>query len=321
MPTDPVRQTLYPPCEPFEAGTLPLDDMHTMAWNQAGNPEGVPVVYLHGGPGSSASPFVRRLFDPAHYRIVMFDQRGAGGSTPLAETHDNTTWHLVDDMERLREHLDIARWHVAGGSWGSTLALAYGESHPDRCLSLSLRGVFLCRDSEIDWFLHGIGKFFPEAERNFLAPIPEAERSDLLAAYHARLNDPDPAVHLPAARAWSRYEGNAVTLRPDPALVEDFGSDAKALSLARLENHYFVNRAWLETDQLLRDVVRVRGIPAAIVQGRYDVVCPLHSADDLARAWPEANYIVIPDAGHAVTEPGIAQALVGIAEGFKSLAP
>jgi len=315
-----TEHKLYPPCEPYRSGALPLDELHTMAWDQSGDPDGVPVVYVHGGPGAPASPFVRRLFDPAHYRIVMFDQRGAGRSTPHAEITDNTTWHLVADMELLRRHLDIERWHVAGGSWGSTLSLAYGEAHPDRCISMTLRGIFMCRDSEIDWFLHGIGKFFPEAEREFVAPIPEAERGDLLAAFYKRLTDPDPAIHMPAARAWSRYEGSTITLLPDPTLVDDFSGDAKALSLARLECHYFIHRVWLDPDQLLRNVDRLRPVPAAIVQGRYDIVCPLRSADDLARAWPEANYVIVPDAGHAVTESGLANALVGISDGFRSLA-
>jgi len=314
-----TNDRLYPPCEPYETGTLRLDDRHTMTWDQAGNPDGAPVVYVHGGPGSPASPFARRLFDPEHYRIIMFDQRGVGRSTPHAEIQDNTTWHLVADMELLRRHLGIERWHVAGGSWGSTLSLAYGETHPDRCISLSLRGIFMCRDSEIDWFLHGIGEFFPEAERDFLAPIPEDERGDLLAAFYKRLTNPDPAVHMPAARAWSRYEGSTITLLPNPSLVDDFTSDDKALSLARLECHYFIHHVWLEPDQLLRNVDRIHSVPAAIVQGRYDIVCPLRSADDLARAWPEATYVIVPDAGHALSEPGIADALVKVADGFRSL--
>lgn len=314
-----TQHRLYEPYDAYAEGKLPLDGRHTMAWNQAGKSDGVPVVYLHGGPGSPVSPFVRRLFDPGHYRVVLFDQRGVGQSTPHAEVKDNTTWHLVEDIERLRCHLEIDRWHVAGGSWGSTLALAYAETHPDRCMSIAIRGIFMCRDSEIDWFLHGLGKFFPEAERDFLAVIPESERNDLLAAYHRRLSDPDPKVHMPAARAWSRYEASCISLLPDSAVVDDFTSDSKALSLARLECHYFVNRVWLEPDQLLKKVDRLRQIPAAIVQGRYDVVCPLRSADDLARAWPEARYIIVPDAGHAVTEPGIAKALVEVAERFKSL--
>ena len=315
-----TKHDLYPAYDAYETGMLPLDDLHTMAWNQAGTPDGVPLVYLHGGPGSPASPFVRRLFDPRHYRVVMFDQRGVGHSTPHAELKDNTTWDLVADIERLREHLGVDRWHVAGGSWGSTLALTYAQTHPDRCISISLRGIFMCRDSEIKWFLHNMGEFYPEVERAFLAPIPEDERGDLLKAFSKRLNDPDPEVHMPAARAWSRYEGSCISLLPNPNIVDEFGSDAKALSLARLECHYFTHRVWLEPDQLLRDVGRVRDIPAAIVQGRYDIVCPPRSADDLARAWPEARYIIVPDGGHAVTEPGIARALVEVAEGFKQLA-
>ena len=314
-----AQTTLYPALDAFESGMLPLDDLHTMAWDQAGNPDGVPIVYVHGGPGAPTSPDVRRLFDPDHYRIVLFHQRGVGRSTPHAEIKHNTTWHLVADMERLREHLKIERWHVAGGSWGSTLSLAYAERHPGRCISLMLRGIFLCRECDIEWFLDGMRRFFPETERDFRAPIPEAERGDLLGAYHRRLLDPDPAVHQPAARAWSRYEGSCVTLLPNPGLVDDFGSDTRALSLARLECHYFANKGWLEPNQLLRDSERLRAIPGAIVQGRYDVVCPPIGADALARAWPEARYLVVSDAGHAVSEPGIARALVQVADDFRRL--
>lgn len=314
-----AQSALYSAIDAYESGMLPLDDRHTMAWDQAGNPDGVPVVYVHGGPGAPTSPEVRRLFDPDHFRIVLFHQRGVGRSTPHAEIKDNTTWHLVADMERLREHLSIERWHVAGGSWGSTLSLAYAETHPERCISLMLRGIFLCRNEDIDWFLHGMGRFYPASERDFLAPIPEAERGDLLDAYHRRLLDPDPAVHQPAAHAWARYEGSCVTLLPNPDLVDDFSDKAKALSLARLECHYFANKAWLEPNQLLRDSERLRDIPGAIVQGRYDVVCPPSGADALAQAWPEARYVVVSDAGHAVSEPGIARALVEVADDYRSL--
>ena len=309
----------YPAIEPYESGALPVGGPHRLYWEQSGNPKGVPAVYLHGGPGSPTSSKYRRFFDPGHYRIVLFEQRGVGRSTPHGELADNTTWHLVDDMERLRRHLEIERWHVCGGSWGSTLALAYAESHPDRCLSLALRGIFLVAPAEIDWFLHGMGRFFPRAERDFLAAIPEAERGDLLGAYHRRLVDGDPAVHLPAARAWARYEGSCVTLLPEPATVDDFASDAKALTLARFECHYFVNGAWLEPDQLLRGIGRIRHLPAAIVQGRYDVVCPPAAADRLARAWPEADFVIVPDAGHAVTEPGIASELVAAMDRFRAV--
>ncbi len=314
-----TQKTPYPAIEAYDSGMLPLDDRHTMAWDQAGNPDGVPVVYVHGGPGAPTSPEARRLFDPDHYRIVLFHQRGVGRSTPHADVTDNTTWHLVADMERLREQLGIERWHVAGGSWGSTLSLAYAGTHPERCISLMLRGIFLCRDSDIDWFLHGMGRFFPEAERDFLAAIPDDEHGDLLSAYHRRLLDRDPAVHLPAARAWARYEGSCVTLLPNPGLVDDFADDTKALSLARLECHYFANKAWLKPNQLLRQIEPLRAIPGAIVQGRYDVVCPPSGADALARAWPEARYLVVADAGHAVSEPGIARALVEVADGFRTL--
>jgi proline iminopeptidase len=309
----------YAPIEPFSTEMLPLADPHVMYVEQSGNRDGVPVVYLHGGPGSPTSARNRRLFDPDHYRIILFEQRGVGRSKPFADLTDNTTWHLVEDMERLREHLGIKQWHVCGGSWGSTLALAYAQTHPDRCLSLALRGIFLCTRAEIDWFLHGMGMFFPEAERVLLEPIPEEERGDLLEAYGKRLNDSDPAIHLPAARAWAQYEGMCVSLIPEPVATADFGTDDAALTLARLECNYFTNDSWLEPDQLLNGVDKVRDIPTVIVQGRYDVICPIRTADALARAWPEATYHVIEDAGHAVSEPGITSALVEAMDGFRKL--
>ena len=314
------REALYPEIEPYETGILAVDGVHRLYWEQSGNAGGVPVVFLHGGPGAGASPTHRRFFDPAHYRIVIFDQRGAGRSTPLGELSDNTTPHLVADLERLRESLGIERWIVFGGSWGSTLALAYGEAHPERCMALVLRGIFLCRKEEIDWFLHGMGRIFPEHWRAFAGHLPESERGDLLANYHRRLIDPDPAVNLPAARAWSVYEGSCVTLMPSPETVAEFGRDAMALGLARLEAHYFANNIFLPEGALLAGVDRLRAIPGAIVQGRYDIVCPAASADELARAWPEADYRIVPDAGHSATEPGIRAALVGAMERFKSLA-
>ncbi len=312
--------SLYPAIEPYACGRLQADDLHSLYFEQSGNPDGVPAVYLHGGPGSPTSPRHRRLFDPEHYRVVLFEQRGVGRSSPLAETRDNTTWHLVADMERLREHLGVTRWHVAGGSWGSTLALAYAQRHPERCLSLSLRGIFLCSAEEIDWFLHGMGQFFPEAQAAFLAPIPEAERGDLLAAFGRRLMDPDPAVHLPAAHAWANYEEACVSLLPQPPAPQDSESDGKALTLARLENHYFRHLGWLEPGQLLAGVETIRDIPAAIVQGRYDVICPPRAAHALAAAWPEAAFTVVPDAGHAVSEPGITAALVAASDRFRAIA-
>lgn len=311
------RTELYPEIEPFDAGFLPLDDIHAMYWEQSGNPAGMPAVFLHGGPGAGSSTRHRRFFDPNHYRIVIYDQRGAGRSTPLGELRDNTTPHLVADLERLREYLGVERWLVFGGSWGSTLALAYAEAHPERCLGLVLRGIFLCRKSEIEWFLYGVRNLFPEPWRDFAGFIPEAERSDLLGAYYRRLVDPNPAVHMPAARAWSIYEGSCSTLLPSDETVAYFAGDRVALGLARTEAHYFSHDIFLPLDSLLGNVARLRSIPAVIVQGRYDAVCPIVSADDLARAWPEAAYVIVDDAGHSAWEPGIRAALVAAVERFK----
>ena len=314
-----VRAELYPEIDPYNAGMLELDGRHRMYFEESGNPQGVPVVFLHGGPGAGAAPAHRRFFDPAHYRIVIFDQRGSGRSTPLGDITDNTTPLLVSDIEKLRVHLSIAGWLVFGGSWGSTLALAYAEEHPALCRGLILRGIFLCRKSEIDWFLYGLRHLFPEAWRAFTDPIPESERGDLLQAYHRRLTDPDPNVHMPAARAWSTYEGSCSTLRPSPETVAYFAGDVVALGLARIEAHYFSNNIFLPDDSLLENIQRIRNIPAVIVQGRYDAVCPIISADDLHRAWPEAEYHVVPDAGHSAWEPGICAELVRAAENFKNI--
>ncbi len=309
---------LFPPIEPFATGMLDLDAPHRMYYEQSGNPKGVAAVFLHGGPGAGASAVHRQFFDPAFYRIVVYDQRGAGRSTPLGCLDSNTTTDLVADLERLRMHLGIERWLVFGGSWGSTLALAYAEEHPERCLGLVLRGIFLCRASEIDWFLYGLRQIFPEAWRTFSGYIPEKERSDLLSAYHRRLTDPDPAVHMPAARCWSVYEGSCSTLLPNPALVADFASDRVALGLARIEAHYFRHDIFLPENSLLENVGRLKAVPGVIVQGRYDMVCPIVTADDLHRAWPEAEYIIVPDAGHSAWEPGICAELVKATEKFKS---
>lgn len=311
---------LYPPIEPQETGTLDLDGRHEMYWEISGNREGRPVVFLHGGPGAGAGPEHRRFFDPQHYRIVVFDQRGAGRSRPLGELTDNTTPHLVADMEKLRAHLGVARWVVFGGSWGSTLSLAYAQAHPDRVSALVLRGIFLCRRSEIDWFLNGMRQIFPENWRVFAEHVPKAERGDLLGAYHKRLIDPDPAVHMPAAKAWSVYEGACSTLLPSPETVAAFGSERMALGLARTEAHYFANDIFLPKNALLDGIEAIRRIPTVIVQGRYDVVCPIVTADDLHRAWPEADYQVIPDAGHSAMEPGIRRALVAATNRFQELA-
>jgi proline iminopeptidase len=297
---------------------LDLEAPHRMYYEQSGNPRGVPVVFLHGGPGAGASAVHRQFFDPAFYRIVVLDQRGAGRSTPLGCLDDNTTPRLIADLERLRTHLGIDRWMVFGGSWGSTLALAYAEHHPERVRALVLRGIFLCRKSEIEWFLYGLRTIFPEAWRAFAGYIPEAQRSDLLSAYHERLVHPDPAVHMPAARCWSVYEGSCSTLLPNPGLVADFASDRVALGLARIEAHYFRHDIFLPENFLLEKAGILKPIPGVIVQGRYDIVCPTVSADDLHHAWPEAEYLVVPDAGHSAFEPGIRSRLIAATQSFKS---
>lgn len=319
MDTSALRSSLYPEIEPYNAGMLDLDGRHRMYFEESGNPKGAPVLFLHGGPGAGAAAAHRRFFDPAHYRIVIFDQRGAGRSTPLGEITDNTTPLLVADIEKLREHLGIKSWVVFGGSWGSTLALAYGEFHPERCTGLILRGIFLCRKSEIDWFLYELRNLFPEAWRAFSDPIPATERDDLLSAYYSRLTNPDPAVHMPAARTWGTYEGSCSTLMPSPETVAYFAGDVVSLGLARIEAHYFKHDIFLPENYLLANVDRIRNIPGVIVQGRYDAVCPIVSADDLHRAWPEAEYHIIPDAGHSAWEPGICAALVRACEKFKTI--
>lgn len=310
---------LFPELQTRQQGFLEPDSLHRIYWEESGNPAGMPVLFLHGGPGSGTSPLHRRFFDPAYYRIVLIDQRGSGKSTPYASISDNTTPHLIADIELLRATLGIDKWLVFGGSWGSTLALAYGEAHPDACLGFVLRGIFLCRKSEIDWFLYGMRALFPEAWRTFSGLIPENERGDLLSAYHARLVNPDPAIHVPAARAWAHYEAACSTLMPNEALVNSFESDAIALSLARIEAHYFKNDIFLPENGLLDNLHRIRHLPAVIVQGRYDAVCPIVTADELAQAWPEAFYEVVPDAGHSAFEPAISRALVSATEAFKGM--
>lgn len=310
----------FPRIEPYEQGLLDLDGPHRMYWEQSGNPNGMPVLFLHGGPGAGASPAHRRFFDPAYYRIVIFDQRGAGRSAPYAETRDNTTPHLIADIERLRRHLGIERWLVFGGSWGALLALAYGIAHPDRCLGFVLRGVFLGRNAEVEWFMTGLRTVFPEAWRAFAGhAVPDTTRfppapSELLAAYRVRLMSPDPGVHLPAARAWSRYETGCSYLIP-PAGGED--GAAGALALARIEAHYFAHRMFLPDDHVMANLDRIRDRPATVVQGRYDMVCPAVTADELIRNWPDARYVIVPDAGHSAMEPPIRSALVEATEAMK----
>jgi proline iminopeptidase len=317
-PIDPPRRAdIHPHIEPHASGLLEVSATHRIYWEECGNPAGIPVVFLHGGPGAGASPAHRRFFDPAAFRIVILDQRGAGRSLPHGDITDNTTQHLIADIETLRRARGIGRWIVFGGSWGSTLALAYAQAHPEQVRALVLRGIFMSRESELDWFLYGMRHVFPEAWRAFSGFLPPAERDDLLASYHRRLVDPDPRIHLPAAHAWSTYEGACSTLLPSPETLASFADDQKALGLARIEAHYFVHRCFLGEGELLAGVDRIRTIPTTIVQGRYDMVCPIVSADDLARVWPEANYVVVPDAGHSAMEPGIRTALVAAMERLK----
>jgi proline iminopeptidase len=308
--------SLYPPIEPRRAGMLPVSDLHTLYWEESGNPDGIPVVFVHGGPGAGTEPAHRRFFDPTRYRIVLFDQRGSGRSTPHAELRDNTTWHLVADMEALRQHLSIEKWVVFGGSWGSTLALAYAETHPDRVLGIVLRGIFLLRDKEIRWFYQdGCSWIFPDAWEDYLEAIPPEEHTNLVSAYYKRLTSPDPAVRLAAARAWSIWEARTSKLIVSDDLVSKYSGDEFALAFARIECHYFVHRGFFaRDDQLLANIDRIRNVPAYIVQGRYDVVCPMISAWDLHRAWPEANFEVVADAGHSAFEDGIAERLVDAAD-------
>ena len=303
----------FPRIDPYDQGTLKRDARHALYWEQSGNPSGVPVLFLHGGPGAGASPAHRRFFDPRFYRIVVFDQRGAGRSTPYGDTVDNTTPHLIEDIEALRAHLGIERWMVFGGSWGSLLALVYGGQYPDRCLGFVLRGIFLGRASEQDWFLYGMRTVYPEAWRAFAGFIPDSERGDLMTAYHRRLMDPDPAVHMPAGRAWSLYESACSHLIPP-----NDSMGAGSLALARIEAHYFVNNMFLPETGALPLVEKLRALPCTIVQGRYDIVCPIVTADDLARAWPEAEYVIVPDAGHSAMEPGIRAALIRATEAMKA---
>lgn len=307
----------YPPIEPHRSGMLPLDGGHTMYWEESGNPDGVPVLFLHGGPGAGSSPRHRRFFDPAHYRIVLFDQRGAGRSTPLGQHRDNTTQLLVADIERLRELLDIPQWLVFGGSWGSTLAIAYGQSFTERCTGFILRGIFLCTQPEIDWFLHGMGFFFPQAHARFVAAIPETEHDDLLGAYCKRLFSADTSDALQAARSWSRYEGSCLHLLPDPQSEHEFDAPEIALGVGRLEAHYFRNAGFLAPDQLVRNISVLHHLPAVIVQGRYDVICPPATAWHLQQAWPQARLEIVEDAGHSAFEPGIEAALLAATNQFR----
>jgi len=308
---------LFPPIEPFAAGRLAVGDGHELAWEQSGNPHGTPVLFLHGGPGAGVAPAYRRFFDPAFWRIVLFDQRGCGRSIPNAGLEANTTVHLIADIEALRRHLGIERWLAFGGSWGSTLALAYGEAHPERVSGFVIRGVFLFRREETEWFLTGMGRFFPEAWRRFALHLPEDERSDLLAAYYRRLTAQDPGTRVAAARAWCRYEESCARLLPRRGSGDM--DDESCLAMARIECHYMVHDGFLAPGQLLRDLPAIHHLPCAIVQGRYDVVCPPATAEELARAWRGARLTMVPDAGHSAMEPSVRTTLVAAVEGMKPL--
>jgi proline iminopeptidase len=309
---------IFPEIQPHDSGMLDLDGHHKMYWEVSGNPDGIPVAFLHGGPGAGASPMHRRFFDPKHYRIIVFDQRGSGRSRPFADISDNTTAHLLEDMERLREYLNVDSWLLFGGSWGSSLALAYGITHPERVRGFILRGIFLCRREELDWFLGGVAKVFPENWRAFRDFLPAEERSAILTNYHVRLTDPDPAIHGPAARAWTRFEAACSTLLPNPSTVAGLESGRGALALARIESHYFINDLFLPENYFLDNVAQIADKPAIIVQGRYDMVCPISTADEFARSWPDAEYVIVSDAGHSAMEPSIRSELVAATEKFKT---
>ncbi len=310
-------RTLYPEIEPFDSGMLDVGDGHTVYWERVGTRGAKPAVFLHGGPGGGCSPTHRRVFDPEKYDVMLFDQRGCGRSKPHAELEANTTWHLVADIERLRTLMGVDKWQVFGGSWGSTLALAYAETHPECVSELILRGIYTLTRAELEWYYQfGVSQMFPEKWERFIAPIPEAERGDLMGAYRRRLVSDDRALQLEAAKAWSLWEGETITLLPDPGLTEQHGGDDFAIAFARIENHFFVHGGWFEEGQLLRDAHKLTGIPGVIVHGRYDMPCPAHYAWQLHKAWPDAEFHLIEGAGHAFSEPGILDRLIRATDQF-----
>ena len=312
------RRTLYPDFEPYATGMLDVGDGHSLYWELSGNPDGKPAVFLHGGPGGGSSPKHRRQFNPEKYKILVFDQRGCGKSTPFASLEANTTWHLVEDIEKLRtEVAHVDQWLVFGGSWGSTLSLAYAETHPDRVTELVLRGIFLFHQNELDWlYRYGASELFPEGWDDFNGLVPVDERGDLVSAYRRRLTAEDPATQLAAAKAWSNWEGLTVTLLPDPEMLAEFTEDSRAIAIARIENHYMANKGWLEEGQLLAGAEKLRNIPGVIVQGRHDNCTPPSAAWKLKKAWPEVDLQIIPDGGHLYSEPGILDGLVRATDRF-----
>ena len=311
------RRTLYPEIEPYASGMLDVGDGHSLYWERCGTPGAKPAVFLHGGPGAGISPNHRRQFDPAKYDVLLFDQRGSGKSTPHAGLEANTTWHLVEDIERLRDHIGLDQWLVFGGSWGSTLSLAYAQAHPDRVTELVLRGIFLFGQSELDWlYRYGASELFPEGWDDFLAPVPQEERGDLIGAYRRLLTSDDFETRLRTAKAWSTWEGLTVTLLPDPEMMAEFTEDNHAIAIARIENHYMLHRGWLEEGQLLEGAARLRGIPGVIVQGRHDCCTPPRAAWELKRAWPEVELNIVPDGGHLYNEPGVLDGLIRATDRF-----
>jgi proline iminopeptidase len=312
-----MLRTFYPPIEPYASGHLDVGDGHSIYWERCGTPGAKPAVFLHGGPGGGFSATHRRLFDPARYDVLLFDQRGCGKSTPHAELEANTTWHLVADIERLREMTGVEKWQVFGGSWGSTLSLAYAQTHPERVSELILRGIFTIRKVEIDWYYqHGASLIHPDKWESFVALIPEDERDDLVAAYRKRLTSEDKQTRVAAAKAWSLWEGETVTLLPSAAYTDTFGGDEFALAFARIENHYFTHGGWMDDGQLLQNADRLKGIPGVIVHGRYDIACPPQTAWELHRAWPEAEFHLVEGASHTFDEPGILDQLIRATDGF-----
>ncbi len=309
----------YPPLMPFDAGFIKVDDIHTIYYEQSGNPAGAPVVFLHGGPGAGSSPKHRQFFDPAHYRIIIFDQRGSGQSTPPGELRNNTTELLIEDIEMLREKFGFLNWHVFGGSWGSTLALAYAVAHPNRVASLTLRGIFLMTQREIDWFLYGVRAIYPDAWQQFMKPLKEDERKDVLVNYYKLLTHENYDIRLKAAQHWAAFESFCCMLIPRPQMVEDAQDPAHSLPISRIEAHYFLYNKFKPENHLLENIGKIRHIPAVIVQGRYDVICPIETAWDLHKAWPEAEFVLVPDAGHSAFEPTIAAALVTATDKFRTI--